>query len=319
MSDQRTVPSIFSLGSINADFQVKVDRWPDPGETLLARDLVMIGGGKAANVAYFARRVGVPAVLIAHLGDDFLAGIALESLQRSDVDLSHVRRVDGATTGLSMISVRADGDKAILLASNANASWQERDAEEAVAVVRAAPEGSVLVADLEIPVFVVERAAAAARERGLNVVLDPSPAERMTQRLYELADVITPNRSEAKQLSGRPIENGGDAEEAAAMLQQRSGGSVLLKLGGDCVLADTEGLQRFRSIAVEAVDTTGAGDAFAAALAIGLLEGRRLREAALLAMAASSIAIQSYGSQPAYPDRAQLEARVSELVAANRA
>lgn len=311
--------AILALGSINADFQVRVERWPDAGETMIVRDFVVLGGGKAANVAYFARRVGVPAVLMGRLGDDFLAGLAIESLERSGVDLSHTRRVEGAATGVAMISVRADGDKAILMASNANMAWQEEDAEDAVSAVLSAPEGSVLVVDLEVPAFVIERSAQAARRRGFKIVLDPSPAERMLEHLYALGDVLTPNVAEARQLTGQAIANAHDAKRAAAMLRQRGTGTVLLKLGGgDCVLCSAGGSRHLQSVPVEPVDTTGAGDAFAAALAIGLLEGRSMQDAALLAVAASSIAVATYGSQPAYPERTSLEERFREVEAANR-
>jgi ribokinase len=284
-----------------------------------ARDFVLLGGGKAANVAYFARCVGVPAVLLARLGNDILAEVALENLGKSGVDLSHVCRVEGAATGVAMISVQSDGDKAIIMASNANTEWRESDASDAIAAVMAAPAGSLLVADLELPAFVIERSMQAARNRGFKTVLDPSPAERMMPQFYALADVLTPNLAEARQLTDQAIASAGEAERAAAMLRQRGTHTVLVKLTrGDSVLCSADESRHLKSVPVKAVDTTGAGDAFAAALALGLMEGRSMRDATMLAMAASSIAVEIYGAQPAYPDRASLEARFGQIDLANR-
>ena len=311
--------AILALGSVNADLQVRVERWPAPGETLIARDYVMLGGGKSANIAFFARRVGVPAALIARVGDDFLADRALESLVHAQVDLAATHRGANCPTGVAMISVRADGDKTILLAPNANARWHKEDVQEVVRTVQSAPSGSVLATNLEIPPFVVEAAVGVARQRGIPVVLDPSPAERMNDSLYRLADALTPNRSEAEQLSGHKVSSQEDAAQVAELLQRRSGGAVLLKLRGDCMLAHARGREVLRAPPVEAVDTTGAGDAFAAAVAIGLLEQRTLRECALLGMAATSLAVRTYGSQPAYPERAQLDVTFRALAAANAA
>lgn len=308
---------IIALGSVNVDIQVRVERWPDPGETLFTRDFMLLGGGKAANVAYFARRVGLPAALIAHVGDDLFGPVALERLAEAEVDLSQTRRVAGAATGVATISVRPDGNKTILMADNANASWNAADAHDTVEAIASAPDGSVLVVDLEIPLFVVEQAAEAARQRGFRIVLDPSPAERMTAALYPFADALTPNRSEAAQLLQGATPGEAREEEITSTLLARGARNVLLKLGAQCLLAGPGPVQRLRSLDADAVDTTGAGDAFAAALAIGFLEGRDIREAALLALAGSSLAIEAYGSQPSYPDREQLDARFRQLVAMN--
>lgn len=208
-------PTLLAVGSINMDVQVRTDRWPDPGETLLARDFLMTGGGKAANVAFLARRLGRPARLFGHVGDDVLADQALRSLERAGVDLAGVTRVEGVATALSMIVVRPDGEKAIILAPNANDAWNDDDADAVAAAIGNAPQGSVLVVDLEVPEDVVRRAVEAARraarEHGFRVVLDPSPADRMPDDLYALVDVITPNPSEARTLTGIEIRSAGDA------------------------------------------------------------------------------------------------------------
>jgi ribokinase len=130
-------PQLLALGSVNVDFEVRVERWPRPSETLIGRDLLMAGGGKAANIAVVARRLGVPALLLAHIGDDALADIALESLRTLGTDLSRTRRVTRQLTGVSQIWLASDGEQRIVLAPNANDAWTAEDADAvAEAIVR---------------------------------------------------------------------------------------------------------------------------------------------------------------------------------------
>src|SRR5437867_3672159 len=135
-------PVVISLGSVNVDFQVRTDHWPRPGETVLATDFLMISGGKAANIAYLCRKLGLGSRLLARLGDDLLADPALEPLQKIGVDLSGVRRVASSATGASLIAVRRDGDKAILLAANANEAWNSDDENAVAESIASSPKGS---------------------------------------------------------------------------------------------------------------------------------------------------------------------------------
>src|SRR5205823_5012875 len=161
-----------ALGSINVDFQTRADRVPAFGHLAVARDFLMLGGGKAANVAYLARALGAEVRLLGHVGSDALAPLALRALDQRGVDLTAVRAIPDMATGAAWITVGPRGDKAIALATNANDHWSMDQAEEAAAVIGAAPSGSVLVADLEIPAFVVRRALEAARACGCRIVLD---------------------------------------------------------------------------------------------------------------------------------------------------
>lgn len=305
---------VISLGSINVDFQVRTDRWPDAGETLLGHDFLMTGGGKGANVATLARRLGVPAMLIGRVGDDVLAGETLRPLREAGVDLEHVSETTGWATAVSMIVVRPDGRKTIILAANANDSWPETDANAVAKVVNNAPSGSVLVVDLEVPRFIVRAAAEAARRRSLPVVLDPSPADRMEDDLYELIDVITPNPSEGRLLTGVGIESPDDAERAARKLLERGVTAVCQKLaGGGCMVVTEDGSHHVAAEDVDVVDTTGAGDAFAGAMGVALFEGQALVDAARFAVAAATVAVTTYGSQEAYPSRDELDRMLSRL------
>jgi ribokinase len=203
-------------------------------------------------------------------------------------------------------------------ARNANEAWAADDLCDVQSAVENAPPGSLLVADLGIPPFVVQRAAESAHARGMSVVLDPAPPEHMEERLYPLADILTPNALEAQRLSGRAVASAEDAGAAAAVLRERGTSAVVIKLqNGGCVVATAQGWRHFTAVPVPVVDTTGAGDAFAGALAVALLEGRTLDQAALMGTAAAAIAVGGYGAQPSYPDRSRLDGMFQLLQEAN--
>ncbi len=305
------------MGSINKDIQVRVDRWPKPGETQQADDLLMLSGGKAANRAYMACKLGVPSVLISRLGDDPEAEEALQPLREMGVNLEHTRRVPGQRTGLAMIAVRPDGDKSILAAGNANQHW-EQDAPALVEkVISAAPAGSVLTLDLEIPAFVVRQAIKAARARGFQIVLDPSPTNQVEASYYKAADFITPDRSEAEQLVGFEIKSKEDGFRACEAILQKGAPNALVKMGELGYVMITDGTrEHIAAPDAHVVDKTGGGDAFASAFACALLEGKSASGALRFAAAASSLAVEAYGSQPAYPDREAIEKKMAESGAA---
>ena len=302
-----TQAQILSLGSVNVDFQVRADRWPEPGETLLGQDFLMIGGGKGANVAFLARRLGVNARLLARVGEDALAEEALRPLREIGVDLGATKRVAQERTGIALIIVRPEGDKGIILSANANTAWEPTDAEGVATEIQDAPPGSVLVADLEVLVSIVQRALETARQQGLRTVLDPSPAGCLLPALYPAVDYLTPNPTEAEQLTGIPVRSAADAFRAGEVLLERGVGAALMKLGaGGCVVVSAGGRERLPAVPVRVVDQTGAGDAFAGALAVALLEGQQVNEAARFAVAAATLAVTRYGSQSSYPTRAEL-------------
>jgi ribokinase len=301
-------PRILSLGSVNVDFQLRTERWPEPGETLLGRDFLMAGGGKAANVAWLARRLGVESQLIAHTGSDALQEIALHSLRNIGVDLSTVRSLECQSTGISMIMVQQDGRKGIILASNSNDIWTKKDEEMVSEALKTAPPGSLLTANLEIPVSIVKHAVRHAHECGIPVILDPSPAERMDQELLESGSYFTPNQSEAQQLTKISITSFEEALEAAHRLHAFGNMGICVKLGkGGCAVV-TAGMHCVISAPkVRTIDTTGAGDAFAGALSTALLQKQSLSQAARFAVAAAAHAVTGYGSQSSYPTRSQIE------------
>lgn len=299
---------VLSLGSVNADFQVRVERRPQVSETLLGRDFKRLGGGKAANVAYLARRLGHEVRLFGHVGDDDLAWQALAPLRDIGVDLSGIKQVAGNTTGVAMVMVPPDGKKGIVLAANANEAWTNKDATGVVREINASPENSVLVLDCEVPVFVLERAAEAAGQRGFKTVLDPSPTDRVTDTLIAAADIMVPNASEAEQLTGMRCNDVDSAVQIGMRLLERGAAAVCVKLpDGGCVLVEEERFAHVGAVPVDVVDTTGAGDAFAGALAVALAERRPCVDAVRFGVAATHLAVAGYGSQTALPVRAQIQ------------
>ena len=298
---------VISLGSVNADFQVRVDRRPDLSETLLAHDFMQLSGGKAANVAYLTRKLDVPALLLAHVGDDALAKQALQPLQDIGVDLRYVQVVTGKPTGVSMISVPPDGKKGIVLAANANLEWSEADGAIVCSAIASAPAGSVLVVDYEIAPFIVQSAIESARQRNFPIILDPSPTDRVEPTMFSQVNYIVPDAGEAKKLTGIAIDSTDRAIEAARHLVDRGVENACVKLAdGGCVLVNCDHIIHVPPVETDVIDTTGAGDAFAGGLAVAVLEGRSRFDAACFATAAAQAAVTKYGSQPAYPSRAEL-------------
>jgi ribokinase len=214
-----------------------------------------------------------------------------------------------------VIAVPPDGKKAILLAANANDEWDEQAVRDMAERVAASPPGSILTVDFEVPAPVVRRAAEAAGALGLRVVVDPSWPDRVEREL--LADVfaIAPNAAEAEALVGVKVTDPESGMEAARRIAALGPVLALVKLeDGGCVLAGRGGTGlHIPAQPVSVVDTTGAGDAFTGALAVALLEGKSPRDAALFAVAASHAAVTGWGSQPAYPDRDAIEARIPDL------
>jgi ribokinase len=300
--------TILSLGSINADFQVRIARRPAVSESLPGSDFRRFGGGKAANVAYLARRFGHAVRLFGHVGDDDLAWQALAPLRDIGVDLSGIKQVAGNATGVAMVMVPPDGKKGIVMAANANEAWTANDAADIVREINTTPPNAVLVLDCEIPVFVLERAVAAAGRRGLITVLDPSPADKVSDRLIAGAGLVVPNAAEAERLTGLRCDDVDSAIHAGTRLLERGASGACIKLSdGGCVLVENEKVTHIGAVPVEVVDTTGAGDAFAGALAVALAEQHPLVYAVRFAVAATHLAVTGYGSQTALPVREQIQ------------
>jgi ribokinase len=301
------MPVVLSLGSINADFQVRLDDLDDFGSTLRpARDLARLSGGKAANVAVLARRLGCEARLLGRVGTDELAGQALAPLRAEGVDLGAVRHAAGQKTGIALLATGPDGSKRSIAAPEANFGFGDDDLEAVAAAVRTAAPGAVLAADYEVDPRAVSRAIGIARARSLPVVVDPSYPHLVQREDLRGVAVLTPNEDEARALAGA----GADVPlaEVARALAALGPLSICVKLkGGGCLLLHDGQLWHQHAARVKVADTSGAGDAFTGCIAVALAEGQELRQAVLLAVAATELAVTVYGAQPSYPSRIRLQ------------
>jgi len=298
------------VGSLNMDFVVQVERLPAPGETVLGSDFKTIPGGKGANQACAAGRLGGSAVharMIGRVGVDSFGDQLKASLAAAGVDVSSVMGTRAQPTGVALIWVEESGQNSIVVASGANWSLSAADIES----VRSAFHGArCALFQLETPLEAVSAAMAAARGQGALTILDPAPAQPLSSDLLSAVSVLTPNEPEACILLGRPAARVGPAEalELASALRARGPAAVVLKLGDQgCLYADASQTLRSPAFRVEAVDSTAAGDTFNAGLAVALAEGRPIGQALRFANAAAAISVTRLGAQSSVPSRAAVE------------
>ena len=307
-------PAVFSAGTVNADFVLRIGTPLERNASLIAQRLLRTSGGRAANVAVMARRLGTDARLYGCVGADELAEQALAGPRREGVGIAMVRRVSGET-GLAMIAVAPRGEKTMILAPGANDSFSEADGERLGTELHDAQDGSVLVVDSELLPASLAPALEAARDAGRPTVLDPTRPDRVTDRLLELSDHLTPNHDEAGRIAGVEVESPADARRAATRIRERGPRHVHVRLPrGGCLTLWPEGGALLHAPAdVEVVDTTGAGDAFVGTLATEIVARRPLLEAVRRAVAAASCAVTVLGPQESYPGRTALEAMASRV------
>ena len=296
---------IIVVGSLNMDLVVRSPRHPLPGETLLGSDFHTFPGGKGANQAVAAARVGGIVAMVGRVGSDDFGVALLQNLAANGVDTVHVRRDEEAATGVALITVAANGQNTIVVAPGANGSVVANDVAAARALFG---DGDVLLLQLEIPVPAVARAVDEARKRGTRVVLNPAPAQPLDAALLKHVDVLVPNQSELGLLTGMAVESVDEVTAAAQALRAMGVKNVIVTLGSEGVLVlDETNTSLLPPYAVEVVDTTAAGDAFVGAFAVALGRGATLVEAARWGNAAGALAVTKAGAQPSLPSRAELE------------
>ena len=305
-------PKIVVVGSSNTDMVVKADRIPAPGETVLGGAFVMVAGGKGANQAVAAARLGAEVSLVARLGADTLGDQAIAGYRNDGILTDLVVRDPDRPTGVALILVDAKGENSITVALGANEALLPDDVDRAADRIRAA---DAVVMQLEVPLAAVERAAAIAAAAGVPVILDPAPAPDggLPASLLRNVTCLKPNESEAERLTGIPVVDTASAERAALVLRGLGPRIVIITLGSQgAVIVDDAGARHVPAYWVTAVDTTAAGDAFTGALAVALASGVALPEAVRQAAAAGAFAATRMGAQPSLPTRAELDAFLSE-------
>ncbi|MPY52392.1 ribokinase [Streptomyces acidicola] len=283
------------VGSANADLVVGVERRPGAGETVLGSDLALHPGGKGANQAVAAARLGARTALLARVGDDAHGRLLLDSQREAGVDTVGVL-VGGAPTGVALITVDPSGDNSIVVSPGANGRLVPEDIRAAVSLLHAS---SVVSAQLEIPLETVVEVARNLPD-GTRFVLNPSPPQPLPDELLAACDPLIVNEHEARVIAGGDL--GSSPEDWARALLALGPRSVVVTLGAEgALVASAEGSVRVPSVKVEAVDTTGAGDAFTAALAWKLGTGAELAEAAAYAARVGAAAVTKAGAQVSFP------------------
>jgi ribokinase len=298
--------TILVFGSINLDLVGRVPRLLIAGETLTGSSFLTTPGGKGANQAVAAARLGVPTQMVGRVGGDEFGRSLLTGLQTAGVDIQAVQVDDSTHSGVAMITVSATGENQIVVIPGANGQIDRTDVERLRPLL---PQAKVLLLQLEMPLEIVKLAARAAHAAGVFVILDPAPVPTESLAdIYPLIHILTPNQIEASQLVGFAVDDRAAAERAAIALRQAGVETVMIKLGAEGVVCATaEKIWHVPAFPVEVVDTVAAGDAFAGGLAVALAEGRSLEQAIIWGSATGALAVTQPGAQTAMPDRATLE------------
>lgn len=298
------------VGSVNMDLVIRSPCIPQAGETILGHDFYTAPGGKGANQAVAAARLGARVSMVGRVGHDAFASTLLDGLAADGVDHAFVLKDGAAASGVALIVVDDAGRNSIVVASGANMRLSPADVDAAEASIA---EADTLLLQLESPLDTVLRAAQVARSHGVTVLLNPAPARPLPAALLGLVDVLVPNEIETARLVQAPVDDYAGAEMAAHKLLRMGPGAVILTLGErGALLVHGSGSEHHPAFPVTPVDTTGAGDAFVAAFAVANAEGKPLAEAVRWGNAAGALATTVPGAQPSLPNRARLEAFLFE-------
>lgn len=291
---------ILVIGSLNVDMVMKVDHMPVAGETILCDGMKLVAGGKGANQACAAGRLGTDVIMLGAIGNDAYGEMQRQSLLQSGVDVSGLLTKENVSTGTAFITVNKEGNNSIVVVQGANAQFTPEDIEAHRNLIE---ECEIVILQLEIPVDTVLYAVKLARKLGKIVLLDPAPApEHFPEELYQYIDIIKPNESELSRLTGiADAQN--HLEEAVQILKDHGVKNVLVTLGGEGAYLDSENKTAVHIPAkkVKVVDTTAAGDSFTAALVAMILDGKTLEEAAEFANQVSAIVVTREGAQDSIP------------------
>jgi ribokinase len=300
------MPRIVVVGSANVDIVVATERLPVPGETVLGGTLLINHGGKGANQAVAARRLGAEVRFIGCVGDDAFGTAMCQGLAAQGLDVMGVETVPGVATGTAVVVVDAAGHNQIAVASGANLHLT---AERAARYTNAVTWADVVLCQLEVPLDTVLWTLRTAHTHGVTTILNPAPAQPLPAAIWSLIDYLTPNAIEAAHLSGLPVTESHNVEEVGRTLMAQGPRAVMVTLGEQGVYVYTAGRPRMvAALPVTAVDTTAAGDAFNGALAVAIAEGQELDAAVHFANVAAALTCTRHGAQDALPDRTQVEA-----------
>ncbi len=300
----KTGKKIVVIGSCNTDMVIKAERLPIPGETILGGTFLMNPGGKGANQAVAASRLGGNVSLISKTGNDVFGKQSVVLYNSENVNTEYVFSDSKLPSGVALITVDSNGENCIVVASGANANLKPADIDKAI---KAIDNGDIVLMQLEIPLETVEYVAELASAKGKIVILNPAPARALSNKLLSNIDLIIPNKSEAEILSGIKVSDIETAKQAADIIAKKGVDNVVITLGSQGALIREKGSFHFVAAhKVVAVDTTAAGDTFCGAICVGLSEGKTILESVILAVKASAITVTRMGAQSSLPNRSEL-------------
>ncbi len=302
--------SIVVFGSINLDLTTYVPHLPALGETLRGHSFITVPGGKGANQAVAAARLGAPTKFFGRIGNDAFGREVMPIVQKEGIDMSGIQIDEKHGTGLAVISVDDKADNSIIVVSGANMALDESDAKRCTSELE---KVKVVMLQLEVPLEASLSVARSAKKRGVSVVWDPAPALELPKEAYQLTDYMTPNEVEAGMLVGFQPKTPDEAKRAAGILRGRGVQVAIIKLGVLGVYYESADESGFvPSFIVKSIDSVAAGDSFNGGLSVALLEGKPLKEAVRWGSAAGALATTKAGAMPSMPTRHELETLLKE-------
>jgi len=302
-------PRIAVVGSANIDLTTFADRFPQPGETIFGQQFHLGFGGKGANQAVAARLCGADVSMVARVGSDLFGPATIENFRKMGIDSTHVKQVEGLSSGVAPIFVEPNGQNRIFVVKGANDAIKPADVDDAADLLKSA---DCIVLQFEIPVETVYYTIQFARKHGIRCILNPAPAQPVDMRALDGLDYFVPNESEAEAITGMPVKTLENATSCARKLVDGGIRRVIITLGANgSLLASREGTEHIAPFAVQSVDSTGAGDAFIGSFAVFLGEGVSEKEAVLRANLYAALSTTGVGTQKSFYDRSRFDAQWS--------
>jgi ribokinase len=295
---------ILVIGSSNTDMVIKTDKLPGPGETVLGGTFFMNPGGKGANQAVAAARLGGKITFITKIGSDLFGSETIGRLKKEGIDTKNIVKDKETPSGIALITVNSQGENNIVVAPGSNSKLLPEDIP---GELLSPDKYEIMLLQLEVPIMTVEYAALTAAENGVKVILNPAPGQKLHDYLLKHVWLITPDETEAEIITGIKITSDSSAENAANVLRKRGVKNVIITLGEKGAYLNTDEFSGLiPGISVEAVDTTAAGDVFNGAIAVALSEGKKIEEAVKFANKAAALSVTRLGAQASAPSRDEI-------------
>jgi len=299
-------PRIAVVGSANIDLTTFTNQFPKPGETIFGQRFDLGFGGKGANQAVAARLCGADVFMVARVGSDLFGPATIENFRKQGIDATHVKQVEGLSSGVAPIFVEANGQNRILVVKGANDALKPSDVDAAAETLKAA---DCIVLQFEIPLETVYYTVHFARKHGIRCILNPAPAQAIDLGALKGLDYFIPNESEGETITGQAVANIQDARKCAEKLLAGGIQRVILTLGANgSLLASRDESEHMKPFAVNSIDSTGAGDAFIGSFAVFLGEGVPEKEAVRRANLYAGLSTTGVGTQKSFYDRARFDA-----------